>query len=236
MKTVMKRGFPCLGLLPLLAWGCAYPTTAVVNGAVVPRPTMEFTGQPYSVRHAHAHPQPGGPSGGLRSPGGTIDGEVCGAGISYEVYHRGDHVQLIGLIDAAHDQASHIDSQLRIEDQRGQRLITGNIGTKAVELHLRPDRIQGFVGTSTFGLRPDGDHLVGQVHRRKQSGQVVEVTVHGRQALWEMPAADQAAVVPFLLDCLYSDLRYQFQHDPPPLGFGGLATAYPRGTLLYRSR
>jgi len=33
------------------------PTTAMVDGQVVPRKTLEFTGQPYTVRHRAARTQ-----------------------------------------------------------------------------------------------------------------------------------------------------------------------------------
>ena len=55
--------------------GCAtVPKTAVVDGKVVPRLTLAFTGQPYEIKHEGAHPQPGSPSGGLKDAGGSIHG------------------------------------------------------------------------------------------------------------------------------------------------------------------
>jgi hypothetical protein len=223
----------CALVLPILTGSCAlYPRTAVINGVEVPRPTLEFQGQPYAVKHAYAYPQPRGPSSGLHSPGGTIDGTVCGVDVSYEVYHRGNHVQLIGFVTST----DRVDVQLRIEDHAGERRLTGNIGTKVVDLRLRQGGLYGYVGLNGFDFSQSGDQFRGRVRSRRYEQQVVDVTLNGRDALWQMPAADQAAVVPLVLDCLYSDFRFQFAHEPPPLGFGGKQTAAPRGTLIYRVR
>ena len=61
----------------MLLAGCVItPKTAIVNGREVPRPTLEFFGQPYTIKHEGAHPQPGGPSSGLSVAGGGIRGRV----------------------------------------------------------------------------------------------------------------------------------------------------------------
>ena len=91
-------------VLPLLVFaglcGCSSaPTFVLVDGVRLPTLTHEFAGNPYGLRHSRAHPEPGGASSGLRSPGGTISGSVCGADINVEVEHRGDHVQLTGFMD-----------------------------------------------------------------------------------------------------------------------------------------
>src|SRR5262245_1829312 len=90
-----------LAAAPAALVACATtPTTVIIDGKEVPRLTQEFTGQPYSIRHSGAHPRPGGASSGLRSPGGSITGVVCGAGVQFDVEHLGDHVQLTGFIDS----------------------------------------------------------------------------------------------------------------------------------------
>lgn len=235
--TTTRCGLALLGLLSCFSGACATtPATAVVDGVSMPRPTLQFTGQPYTVRHNRAHPRPGGPSSGLRTPGGDITGTVCGADIDYEVYHRGDHVQLVGLVDPGGiDSQGRIDSQVRIEDARGMRQITGQLGTKIVDVRLASNAIGGAVGRDRFVLAADGDAFHGEVVSYRYPNQRVPVTVTGREALWQMPAADQAAVVPLLIQCLFSDLRFQFNHAPPPVGFGGPATAMPRGTISLHS-
>src|SRR5262245_48538219 len=97
-------------------------THARVNGEWMARENQEYQGQPYLVYHDRPHPQPGGPSSGLISRGGTIHGEVCGAHIYYVVEHRGDVVQLVGQLD------SKIPSELTVNEQLGGINISGRIG------------------------------------------------------------------------------------------------------------
>ena len=68
----------------LFAVGCA-PTTAVVNGQRVARPTLGYTdGYYYAVTHYRAYPESRGASSGLHAYGGRIAGFACGADFTYE--------------------------------------------------------------------------------------------------------------------------------------------------------
>lgn len=226
--------------MALSASSCASaPKTVLIDGKEVPRVTQEFVGQPYSIRHRDAHPRPGGASSGLRGPGGTITGVLCGAGVVFEVEHAGDHVQLTGFIDT--EPGAGIGVQMTVKDVSGQRVILGQLGTRVIDLRLRPNQIVGGVGSGGtalegLDLRQEGDELKGEVHLRRNEAQTIHIRLTGRDALWALPPADQAIVVPMLLACLQADPGYQRGNDPQVMGFGGAAGAMPPGTLIFNER
>ncbi len=226
----MRTWTQCIGFwLPVavLGAGCAsLPTTAVVNGVELPRPTREFQGQPYSLRHTGAHPQPGGPSSGLRSYGGKITGQVCGMDVDYEVQHEGDHIQMVGFID------NTSSTQLQVRDGGGERRITGSLANYAVDVHLRSNQIIGSVGFRFFDMQQDGDRLHGPL---KMSGtdEPNTATANGRDALWAMPAADQAVVLANILTCYVATIG-SYGRSPLVVGFGGKLGSLPReSSALY---
>lgn len=213
----------CAGLA-----GCAsLPTTAVVNGVEVPRLTQEYQGQPYVVRHTAAHPQPGGPSGGLVDNGGKISGQICGMDVDYQVHHKGDHILLVGFLDQTKP------TQIQIRDQAGERVITGNLENAAVNLHLRSNSLEGTSGFRAFKMVQDGDRLVGKM-RSLNTDDLGDVTVNGRDELWALPPAAQAAVLPAMLACFVAKIG-NFGRSPLVVGFGGKGGAQPReSSSLYQ--
>lgn len=211
-------------LAPLLLAACAAtPRTAVVDGRVVPRPTLEFFGQPYSIKHEGAHPRPGGPSSGLKDVGGGIRGRVCGMLIDFDVMHKGDHVQLVGSID------NHIPAAIDVSEERGARHFTGNLGSLGVDFVLVTGEMQGHVGIRVFALEVAGDRYGGfmRVPGTFDINQRIEVSVNGRDALLAMPAADQAAVLPALMTC---SGKQSVMGEPLRVGIGGEATDRPAET------
>jgi hypothetical protein len=215
-------------LVVLLCAGCAgVPKTAVVDGREVPRLTLELTGQPYSVKHEGAHPRPGGPSDGLSDAGGSIRGRVCGLLVDFDVAHKGDHVQLVGSLD------NHIPAAIDVSEQNGVRHFTGNLGGLGVDFTLDQATLQGHVGVRVFILEPvPGDAYHGYM---RVSGtldinggkQRAGILIHGRDALWKMPPADQAAVLPAIITC--GGMQFQFG-DALVVGFGGPGTDRPPET------
>lgn len=208
--------------------GCA-PTTAIVDGHRVPRLDLAFTGDPYSVTHRRAHPRPRGPSSGLTGDGGTIAGEVCGMQIDYGVEHRRDHVQLTGFIDGGHP------TELVVRDANGARRITGNLGDLGVDLSLTGDHLEGHAGLRVVSLSLESGALVGFLRQPNPAAPggdkegVIPAKLDGRDALWGMPPADQAALVPLLLAC-------RAHQAGAPLGdfhaaFGGPPRRVPPGSL-----
>lgn len=219
--------------LVLVVAGCAgVPKTAIVDGKEVARPRLEFGGQPYSVHHEGAHPRPGGPSSGLVDSGGAIRGRVCGMLVDFDVAHKGDHVQLVGSLD------NRIPAAIDVSEQDGTRRFTGNLGGLAIDFTLSPSEMQGHVGIRVFLLEPGGDGYHGymripgtlDINGGKQR---VGVMVHGREALWAMPAADQAAVLPALMTCGGGQFRVI---DSLEVGVGGEVTDRPPETSAVYTR
>jgi hypothetical protein len=177
------------------------------------------------VRHSRAYPSPGSPSSGLRDAGGDISGRVCGMTVDYEVQHKGDHVALDGRFDGP--LPSHID----VREDGDARTFTGQIGGARVLLTLRPDSLSGTVGRREFNLSPTGDQLGGVVH--VEGGGSMPVIVRGLQALGDMPAADQAAVLPSLLTCALAP-NHTATSLTLEVGIGGKSTdAEPQTSSLY---
>jgi hypothetical protein len=207
--------------------GCAsVPKTAVVDGKEVPRLTLEYNGNPFTIKHEGAHPRPGAASGGLSDKGGSIHGRVCGMFIDFDVTHAGDHVQLVGSID------NRMPAAIDVREGNGQRHFTGNLGPLAVDFVAAPDGMQGHVGIRVFALERAADDYRGfmripgllDVNGGKQR---LSVTVTGNQSLWGMPAADQAAVLPAIFSCGSSQYTVM---DALDVGFGGTATDRPPET------
>ena len=197
--------------------GCAtVEETAIVNGATVPRPTLQFTGQPYSIEHYHAHPAPGGPSDGLVADGGWIGGQVCRNSVLYFVEHHGEHVLLEGFVDGRGGD------WLVVRDEHGERNVTGPFG----EVHFNTATVTGKVNDRVLKLVRHGDRLVGTLAERR-------VVIGGADALWEMPAADQAVVFEQLLGCGKDALPLRrrgvnpLDDQPLLVGIGGDATHFP---------
>jgi hypothetical protein len=206
--------------------GCATaPSTVLVDGREVPRPTLRFSGQPFSVRHSRAYPSPESPSSGLRDAGGDISGHVCGMNLDYDVQHKGDHVALDGHIDGP--VPSHID----VREDGNARTFIGQIGGAKVALTLLADSLTGTVGRREFNLTMQGDQMVGLVHIEGIGS--VPAIVHGVQALGDMPAADQAAVLPSLLTCALAPNR-STASMALEVGIGGTSTdVEPQTSSLY---
>jgi hypothetical protein len=214
-----NRSFARLGLLVLpCIVGCA-PSMAVVDGLAVARPTLRFSGRPYRITHHSAHPRPRGPSSGLQGEGGRISGQVCGLDVSYHVSHQGDHVQLLGRI------AGGAPSWIEVRDEQRGRSIRGTIGQWPVALRLAATGVEGDVGGWRVQLRNVRDALADLVIFPGGARSAVGLT--GRGALWDMPAADQGAVLPLMMACLHVTLIQHAERTGLLLGFGDRAAAPP---------
>ena len=208
-------------LLAALAGGCA-STTAIIDGKTVPRLELAFTGQPYIVRHHRAHPRPGGPSSGLTDSGGDIVGRVCGVDVDFEVQHEGDHVQLTGFID--NERASVV----RVADREGARTFTGGFGGHSIDLKLFGDHIEGHVGLRVIFARMEGDTFTGFMRLPGWTG-ALPVRISGRGALFDIPAADQAVILPLLVTC-YFGAAEQGLVRRLEIGIGGPTTEVPHNS------
>lgn len=217
----------------LLAAGCAtVPKTAIVDGREVPRLTFELNGNSYSVKHEGAHPRPGGPSSGLKDGGGSIRGRVCGMLVDLDVTHKGDHVQVVGSLD------NQYPASIDVSEERGVRHFTGSLGPLAVDFVAGPTVMEGHVGIRVFAVETVGDQYQGfmripgllDVNGGKQR---LAITIDGRDALWSMPPADQAALLPTVLTCGSMQFRTV---DNIEVGFGGKATDRPPETSAVYTR
>jgi hypothetical protein len=228
----MKNMKPMVVPLLLLSACATAPKTAMVDGREVPRQTFEFSGQPYTIKHEGAHPQPGGPSSGLKDSGGAIRGRVCGMLVDYDVLHKGDHVQLVGSLD------NHIPTAIDVSEQGGARHFTGNLGGLGVDFTMVPGELQGHVGIRVFVLDAAGDRYQGFMrvpgtYDFDGGKQRVGVSISGRETLLAMPAADQAAVLPALMTCGGMQFRVG---EGLEVGFGGAATDLPPETSAVYTR
>jgi hypothetical protein len=126
MPRLRDYGFVSLVVGFLLSSGCASLLGPVMlDGIATPRLNLEFVGNPYSIKHTGAHPRPGNPSGGVKGPGGSIFGSVCGADIQYDVTHYPDRVKVNGFLDNQHS------ATLEIREANNIRRIQGSLGVSA---------------------------------------------------------------------------------------------------------
>jgi hypothetical protein len=121
---------------------------------------------------------------------------------------------------------------LGVSEANGQRHFSGNLGGLGVDFVIDETMMQGHVGIRVFALEAAGDVYRGfmripgtlDVNGGKQR---TGALVNGKTALWGMPPADQAAVLPALMTCG----GMQFQHgDALSVGVGGQATDRPPET------
>jgi hypothetical protein len=204
-------------LASTLALGCS-PTTAVINGQTVQRPTLAYTdGYYYAVRHFAAYPEQRGASSGLRAYGGRIAGFACGADFTYESDYYGRALRLNGFVQpqmqAAGYSKPHQPAHMEVRDEDGRRHIFGSVGddissnliphdrpSRVVDFSLGADGLHGQVASRLFDLtHTDVDTLAGTV--KIATGEVLPFELRGLSAVWSMPPADQAAIIPFMLSC-----------------------------------
>jgi hypothetical protein len=200
-----------------LAIGCS-PTTAVVNGQRVARPTLGYTdGYYYGITHYRAYPEQRGASSGLHAYGGRIAGYACGADFNYESDYAGRSIHLSGFVQPQYQAVGHENIQLpahiEVADREGRRYLTGSIGddfstnfiahdrsAKVIDFTLGADGLHGQIASRRFDLEiVDPDTLAGTM--RISTGETMPFELRGLTAMWSMPAADQAAILPYMLSC-----------------------------------
>lgn len=206
-----------LALLSLFAAACA-PTTAVVNGQTVARPTLAYTdGTYYAVTHYRAYPEHRGASSGLHSYGGRLAGFACGAEFWYESDFVGKAIRLSGYAQAVRSPIGHVivpvPAHIEVRDVDAHRHVYGSIGadmgnlitavnrpSRVIDFTLGPDGLHGQIGSRWFELGPvDVDTMAGTM--KISTGDVLPFELRGVSAMWSMPAADQAAILPFMMTC-----------------------------------
>lgn len=218
----------CVLLSMLGVAGCSFtPSTVMIDGVPVPRQQHRFEGNPYAIRHYDAHPKPESVTTG-KVEGGRVSGVVCGSDIEYSIDHTASEIRLSGTID------NQYQSQLKVLLTKDVHGIIGNVGPKEVRLEFSREHIEGYVGRCPYHLAIDNatsgkDTVVEYISAR---GQKMRIELYGMQSLWQMPAADQAAVLPMVLLCMTTKMFENLGRESiPAYGFGGRLGAVPSGTI-----
>jgi hypothetical protein len=224
---VMRASRLVVLALATVAVGCAGAGPVIIDGQSVPRPTYQFSGRPFTVKHEGAYPRPSEPSSGLRAAGGSIRGRVCGMFVDADADHKGDHVQLVGSLDNKYPLA------IDVRGSANSMHFTGNLYGLAVDFIANPQKVEGHVGLRVFSVERTGDDYVGLMRLPTLVNKgIFNVTVHGATALWSIPAADLGVVLPALMTC--DGLRRQHQVSGIEVGFGGdFADAPPESSSVY---
>jgi len=213
------RGIFVFGVL--FAAACA-PTTAMVNGQRVARPTFGYSdGYYYGIKHHLAYPEHRGASTGLYSYGGRVAGYACGAEFTYESEFHGRELRITGFVQPQDQSAGHeyiqLPAHIQVTDRDGHRHMEGSIGddfgtnfvahdrsSKVIDFSMGADGLRGQISSRYFDLaRADADTLAGTM--RISTGEMLPFELRGLSAVWAMPAADQAAIIPFMLSCSQVD-------------------------------
>lgn len=205
----------------LVATGCS-PTTAVVNGQRLARPTLGYSdGYYYGVKHYRAYPEQRGASSGLYSYGGRVAGYACGAEFTYESEYHGRELRITGFVQPQYQSVGHeyiqLPAHIEITDRDGHRHVGGSIGddfgsnfvahdrsSKVIDFSLGSDGLHGQIASRFFDLAiADADTLAGTM--MISTGEKLPFELRGLSSVWSMPAADQAAILPFMLSCSQVD-------------------------------
>jgi hypothetical protein len=195
-------------VLAFLAASCS-PTTAVINGQRVQRPTLRYTdGHYFAIEHTRAYPVPVGPSDGVWSYAGGVHGIVCGLSVRMEGDLYGRYLHVSGL---ASTRFYGTTRQLNfwVSDRKGVRHITG----EGADLALTPTSLSGGITYQRHWRKFFLDHVEGNalVGELESNSERVRFTIEGVRELWEMPAVDQAALLPILLSCNTAiDRNYEY--------------------------
>jgi hypothetical protein len=196
--------------------GCA-PTTAVVNGQTMQRPTLAYTDTSYyAVTHHLAYPEHRGASTGLRSYAGRIAGFACGADFNYEADYVGRSLYMTGFVQPVRSSVGRAvvrPALIEVHDRDGHRSFTGSIGhemsssfaainrgSTVVDFSLGADGLHGQIASRRYDLeQSDADTLQGTM--TLSTGAVLPFVLRGLSAIWAMEPADQAAIMPFMMSC-----------------------------------
>jgi hypothetical protein len=145
------------------------------------------------------------------------------------VSHDGDRIRLVGFVDQQYN------SHLEVSDKDGFNVITGSVAYREISLQLFSNRLRGYVGRCSIDMVQEDDALVETRYAGARSEQnEMHLRMNGLDALWKMPPADQAAVLPLVTQCLIDKMFDNFgRENPPAMTFGGPAGAVPRDTIRF---
>lgn len=188
---------------------------------------VTLTGRPYYLQHI---PQKRG--------GDRITGLVCGVDVELTVTSQPERIWVRGFLDGRRP----VDLSVHVHED-GTRAITGSLGrsvrTSKVELQLGAEELTGQIGLRRFDLDAEGDSFQGEMTYITCSGPgpcaapvqelSTEAVIQGREQLWRMDPAEQAALLPLLLTCNGNNIE-QRQTGRLVVGIGGKPGYEPRGS------
>ncbi|HEX4462881.1 MAG TPA: hypothetical protein VIA18_33135 [Polyangia bacterium] len=192
---------------------CALPACASQSAARDKTATLGYSdGRYFTVKHELPATAVVAPTGGAHAYAGRVVGEVCGVDVDFYSEYWGRRLDVSGFtqLDARYSASTRASSvRFDVRDGAKGREIFGsrgdsNVPLYPIELYLKPDSLVGTVGLRHYDLaRGDGDELRGTVRTPTYFGeQTLPFVIKGAQELWQMPASDQAVLVPLMLSCL----------------------------------
>jgi hypothetical protein len=192
---------------------CALPACASQSAAHDKTATLGYSdGRYFTVKHELPATAVVAPSGGAHAYAGRVVGEVCGIDVDFYSEYWGRRLDVSGFtqLDTRYGVSSGSSSvRFDVRDgTKGREIFGGRAGSNVplypIELYLKPDSLVGTVGLRHYDLaRGDGDELRGTVRTPTFFGEkTLPFVIKGAQELWQMPASDQAVLVPLMLSCL----------------------------------
>lgn len=209
-----------------LALGCQGPQVAGAPG-VAGKDAIQLVGQPYALTHKGARSDSKKASDGVSGAGGDISGLLCGSDLMMQVAHKGDHVRVYGFID------NQWNAEMRIQETDGYLTLTGSMANYGYELRLFGDRLVGAVGRCRVDLRQDPQNADRLTQDWNVQGVHRTTSLRGVDALWALPAAEQAVLLPMLVQCLFGQFFSNNLNTSPEVAVGGPGGAQPRGTISW---
>jgi hypothetical protein len=200
-------------LASMVLLACALPACASQSSARgKPAASLGYSdGKYFSVRHSLPDSSATAPTGAWHADAGRILGNVCGVDVDFQGEYWGHRLDVsgftalsprLGLSTNAHPM------RFDVRDGKHGRQIFGtlpdNKGLTPIEIYLTPDSLVGTIGLRHYALtRGDDDELRGTLRTATFMGdRTMPFVIRGAQELWQMPASDQAVLVPLMLSCL----------------------------------
>jgi hypothetical protein len=159
----------------------------------------------------------------LADTGAAIDGKLCFESTHWDVTNKGDAVDvrdyerhyLIGpsapsehrLVGSRRFVAERPEAAERLSAIRSQP----HKGQETIDLRFGPDHLSGRIGWHQFVAGATGDHLEGTYQQNGMTAVVVRI--FGMDALWALPLAEQAVLLPSLLFCANTSPTHDFDID-----------------------
>jgi hypothetical protein len=144
----------------------------------------------------------------LADTGSAIDGNLCFKAMHWDVMVPPNATDTVDL--RAFNRHYVIGPSAATEHR-----LVGNhhspAGSETIDLRFGPDHLVGRVGWQQFDTRLNGDHLEGTY--KKQDMPAVQVRIFGIDALWTLPLAEQAVLLPSLLFCANNSPTHDFDVD-----------------------